>query len=217
MENIRRLFFDADEAGQFVYAAIHGLTEGKADCDFIEIYLQGGTYDWMKLQKLFPVPFFMNVINLDFDDKRTVLAGLPEILQSEFERIKQYQKTLVPFFEFEVSEKSYLITEQGVVAKPRKDIITSSQVELDAHAGWYNQDIRDMVGMDIYMALKKANHQRFFRKFCPWHFEQNPFYAALTVAESGLVREYAGEIATKNPLTSKELLELLETKNAIKP
>ena len=209
MENIKRLFFDADEAGQFIYSVMHGMTEGKAGCDGKSVYLDGGAYNWMKSAKPFPVPFFMNIIDLEADEQEKVLSEFPRVLQGDSERIKQYLKTLVPFFNFSGSETNHVITEQGLVIKPTKEIITPSQVPLDGHAGWSNPDIRALVDMDTYMAVKTANHRRFFKRFCPWYFEEMPDYAPLTPKDKSLVRKYAESIKDINPLSSKELSDLV--------
>lgn len=210
MENIKRLFYDADEAGQFVYSVMHGITEGKAGCDGKSLYLDGGAYNWIKSTKPFPVPLFMNIIDLEAEDQRKVLSELPRILQGDSERVRQYLKTLTPFFNFSDSETNHVITENGIIVKPTKEILTPSQVSLDAHAGWYNEDIRALVDMDTYMAVKAGNHRRFFKRFCPWYFGQMPGYAPLTSTQKQLIGKFAEEIKDSNPISSKELTDLVK-------
>jgi len=217
MENIKRLFFDADDVAKFIYSAAHGITDGKAGCHTVSLFFDGGAYEWMKSEKPFPVPLFMDITEIGHEDDKEglsedeekVLSELPKILESDSGRVKQYLDTIVPFFDFG-SGDNYVITEQGLVVKPSKEILTPSQVQMDAHAGWYNDDIKALVGFDTYMAVKKANHHRFFKRFCPWYFENNPDYAKLTPKEKSLVGEYAREIRDINPISSRELEELVK-------
>ena len=210
MENIKRLFYDVDEAGQFLYSAISGITKGRADCDVKSIFLDGGAYKWMKSQNPFPVPFFMKIINLEAEDQERVLSRLPKILQEDPERIRYYLKTLIPFFRFSDSKRYNIVTEKGLTTQPINQIITPAQMELDSIAGWYNQDIQELVDMDTYMAVKLGNHRRFFQRFCPFVFEKFPGYAPLDNSQKSLIKRFAEGIIDSNPISSKELTDLVK-------
>lgn len=205
MANLKRLIYTAEECGSFLYSAIHGLTQGRADCDGRSLYLPKD-FDW-KQDFSTPVPFYMRFTGLSRTDKKTVVTELPNVLVEDSGRVETYTPTLTPFFE--LSGRFFVVGDCKLSEKPINQIIVPNQTVIDSHPSSFSSDtIRQELNAEQYQSLVKANHQRFFRKFCPWYFEQNPDYAKLTQEEKLKVRRYAKSIASENSKNAEELEEL---------
>ena len=207
MERIHRFAYGLNECGSFIYALAHGLSEGKVDCDHKDVYFREEAFKRKEFDKNLPIPMLVNLINLEEAEREDLIAKLSEGLKKEGQRVSKYLEFSQPFIEFESHDRDYQVTKDGLVIVSYKDMVSDSLHPIPL-SDWAIHDTG--IDREMYWALSSANHQRFFRKFCPWFFEQNPKYAQLKEQDKKLVGEFAKRIKAEDPVNSKELEELIK-------